>query len=303
MVKNPGWVDLQVNGHNGVDFNAPGLQVDEVLRAAEELQAAGTAIFLPTLVTNPMSLFRESSAAIMKAVEKYHLEKVIPGLHLEGPFLSGKAIGSHQPQYLQTFTPENVKALYEACGGFIRLMTVSAEAEGLAEGIQAARELGIKVSVGHHMAGYAQVRAAADAGAEFLTHLGNGCPNLMGRHENPLLAGLAEERLTTFIITDGHHLPPELIKVILKVKGAAKTIVTSDSCSACGFPPGKYKWCGMDAELEPCGRFYNVERQCLIAAVATMNQCMEFLASLNILTDDELVMVGRTNPLKALEGI
>ncbi len=301
-MKNPGWVDLQVNGHHGVDFNSPELTEEQFIRAAEELQAAGTAVFLPTLITKPMELYRRNAAVIRRAVEKAHLEKVVPGLHLEGPFLSGRGIGAHNPDWLQIPTPETIRELYDITGGFIKLLTMSAEAENLAEGIQAARELGIKVSVGHHMAGYAQVHAAADAGAEYLTHLGNGCPNLMGRHENPLLAGLAEDRLTAFIITDGHHLPGDLIKVILKAKGADKVIVTSDASDAAGMPPGPMEILGNHAILTPEGKLYNPEKQCLVAAACVMHRCMEFLDSLGVLTEEELLKVGRINPLKALEN-
>lgn len=299
-MKNPGWVDLQVNGHHGVDFNSPDLTEDQFIRAAEELLAAGTAMFLPTLITKPLELYQRNAAVIRRAVEKAHLEAAIPGLHLEGPFLSGQGIGSHNPAWLQVPTPQAIRDIYEATGGFVKILTMSAEAENLAEGIQAATELGIKVSVGHHMAGYAQVHAAADAGARYLTHLGNGCPNLMGRHENPLLAGLAEDRLTAFIITDGHHLPGDLIRVIFKAKGVDRIVVTSDSSAACGMPPGPIHIQDNDAILEPNGRLYNPEKQCLVAAASTMQMCMDFLESLGFLSEEELVKVGRTNPLKVL---
>lgn len=300
-MKNPGWVDLQVNGHHGVDFNSPELTEDQFLRAADELLEAGTAVFLPTLITGPMELYRRNSQVIRRAVERGGLQKAVPGLHLEGPFLSGRGIGSHNPQWLQLPTRDSLCALHEATGGFIRLLTMSAESPSLAEGIHAARELGIHVSVGHHMAGYAQVRAAADAGAKALTHLGNACPNLVGRHENPLLAGLAEDRLTAMVISDGHHLPPELLRIILKVKGPRKVIVTSDASDATGMPPGPIRILGNDAILEPSGRLYNPEKQCLVAAACTMQRCMDFLESLNLLTEEELLWVGRENALRLLE--
>ena len=229
------------------------------------------------------------------------LQKAVPGLHLEGPFLSGRGIGSHNPQWLQVPTPEKLKEVYDATEGFVSLMTISAESPPRAEGSHAARERGIRVSVGHHLAGYAQVRTAADAGAKTLTHLGNACPNLVGRHENPLLAGLAEDRLTALVISDGHHLPPELLRIILKVKGPRKTIVTSDASDATGMPPGPIRILGNDAILEPSGRLYNPEKQCLVAAACTMQRCMDFLESLNILTEEELLWVGRENALRLLE--
>ena len=292
------WVDLQVNGHNGVDYSSPDLTVEEVARSARELYEAGTEIFLPTIITNAPELYQRNVPVIRQAVEKYGLQRNIPGVHLEGPMITSK--GSHNPAYLMECSAENVRKLYDWSEGFVKLLTLSADSPGAPEAISAASDLGIVVSAGHHMAGYADIHRAADAGCKLLTHLGNACPNLIGRHENPLLAGLAEDRMTALIITDGHHLPADLVKLIVKVKGPEHIIVTSDACSACGFPPGRYQVLGNDAVLEPSGRLYNPEKQCLVAAAATMEMCMTFLRSLDILSEEELLAVGRTNALKLL---
>ena len=134
-----------------------------------------------------------------------------------------------------------------------------------------------------------------------LTHLGNACPNLLDRHENPLLAGLAEDRMTAMIITDGHHLPAELIRIILKIKGADKVIVTSDACSLCGYPPGEYSLWGNRAILTAEGKLFNPEKHCLVAAASTMGMCMDFLKNLQLLSEEECLKVGRKNALKLLK--
>jgi len=294
-----GWVDLQVNGHNGVNYSNPQLTADEFIRSAEELFAAGTEVFLPTVVTCSEALYRRNLPLIKHTVEKYHLEKQIPGIHLEGPMITSK--GSHDPALIKECTAANVRLYHEISEGFIKVLTLSADAPGADDAIREAVKLGIIPSAGHHFAGYADMHRAADAGCKLLTHLGNACPNLVGRHENSLLAGLAEDRMTAMIITDGHHLPGDLVKLILKVKGVNHVIVTSDACSACGFPPGEYELWGNHAVLEPCGRLYNPEKQCLVAAVATMEMCMNFLRSLDVLSEEELLKVGRTNALHLLE--
>lgn len=299
-MNNPGWVDLQVNGHDGVNFSDPELTESEFLRAADELFAAGTAVFLPTLITSPAEVYRRNLPLIRRAVERHGLAGAVPGIHLEGPFIARGAIGSHNPEWVQAPSPEAVERLYQQAEGFVRLITVSADAPGAPEAIARARELGIAVSVGHHLANTADIVNAADAGAQALTHLGNGLPNQLDRHRNPIWAGLAEDRLSAMIITDGHHLPADLIKVILRVKGADRVIVTSDASEAAGYPPGRCRVLGNDAILTPDGKLYNPAKNCLVAAAVTLDFCMKRLASLELLSDAELLKVGRTNALRLI---
>ena len=299
---NPGWVDLQVNGHNGVDYSETGLTADKFLKSAEELLDTGTEIFLPTIITGSLEKNALHASIIMDTVEKHGLTKNIPGIHFEGPFISPTpgAVGAHDPAYVCAPTIENIDRLLDAACGKIKIITLGADAENAPEAVAYLRKNHVAVSVGHHMATYEQVRAAADAGAQLLTHLGNGCPNLIGRHHNPVFSGLAEERLTAMIITDGHHLPGELVKIIIRAKGVDKTIVTSDASSLTGFPPGEYSTLGNRAVLYPDGKLYNPDKQCLVGSASTISQCMEFLASLDFLTRDELIRVGRTNALELL---
>lgn len=299
---NYGWVDLQVNGHNGVDYSDENLTKDGILRSIEELLATGTDIFLPTIITGTLDKLTRNARMIYEVVEANGLLKHVPGIHFEGPFISNVpgAIGAHNPDWVQKPTPENVEALLNSVPGYIKIVSIGADSEGAAEAVALMKERGVVVSVGHHMANTEQVRAAADAGAQLLTHLGNGCPNLLDRHRNPFYAGLAEDRLTAMIITDGHHLPGELIKIILRVKGADKVIITSDASSLTGFPPGNYSTLGNESVLYPDGKLYNPVKQCLVGSASTVSACMKFLASLDILTDAELKKVGRDNALAIL---
>ena len=298
----PGYVDLQVNGHCGVDFSSSQLTGDEVVRVTEQLLAAGTVTFLPTLITSPPERYCRNVALIRDAVEKAGLRQHVPGVHLEGPFLSSLpgAVGCHNPAFIQQPSSAALDRILGESGDYVRLLTVAADQPGAEGLIRHARGKGIAVSVGHHLADAAQIGDAAAAGAVALTHLGNGLPNQLDRHCNPIWAGLGEDRLTAMIITDGHHLPPELIRVIIRCKGAAKIIVVSDASPITGFPPGRYHTLGNDATLEPNGKFHNPAKKCLVGSASTMKQCMDYLASLEILSGEELNMVGYENPLKLI---
>ena len=103
-------------------------------------------------------------------------------------------------------------------------------------------------------------------------------------------------------ISDGHHLPPEVLKCFVRCKGAGKLVIVSDGSPAAGLPPGRYNVLGNDAVLEASGRLYNPAKECLVGSAATLAQCMDFLASLELLSDAELAAVGRDNAL-ALIGL
>ncbi|MDD3119221.1 MAG: hypothetical protein PHQ27_08590, partial [Victivallales bacterium] len=299
MEKIPGWVDLQVNGHGGVDFSSPTLTEEAFVRAADAVISSGTAVFLPTVITSPAAVYRRNLPLLHRAVEKRGWQRHIPGVHLEGPFLSGApgAIGCHNPDWIQTPSPEALAQLLEAAGGWVKMLTVAAGLPGIGVLIRLAVARGIAVSLGHHLADGAAITAAADAGATALTHLGNGLPNMLDRHHNPIWAGLAEDRLSAMIITDGHHLPPEVIKCIRRIKGAANTMVVSDASPATGMSPGPYRVLGNDAVLEPDGRLHNPRKGCLVGSAATMSDWMRYLASLELFTADELRRGGSDNPL------
>jgi len=294
----PSWVDLQVNGYAGVDFSSPALTVDAFARAARAVIDAGTGVFLPTLITSPPDLYERNMAVIEEAVKRHNLQPHIPGVHWEGPFISSEpgAVGCHNPAHV---LPPDVSVLDRF--SFIRMITVAADRPGVTDFIRQAAARGVVVALGHQMATYEQLCVAAEAGATCLTHFGNGIPNMIPRHKNPLWSGLACDALSTMLITDGHHLPPEVIKTVLRVKTAANVIVTSDSSSPAGCPPGVYNVFGDQAVLEPDGKLHNPSKGCLCGSAATMAACMTHLSSLNLLTAAELRQVGYENARRLLK--
>lgn len=296
----PGYVDLQVNGYMGVDFSSPELTGDDFIRVSVELLKSGTAVFLPTLITSSMKLYRRNLDVIMDAIDREGLEAHLPGVHLEGPFLSPGAMGCHDPALMLEPRTELLDELAVLCRGRLKLLTVAGELPGMPEFIHHAASRGICLSLGHHLANASQIASCAAAGARALTHLGNGLPSMLPRHDNPIWNGLACDDLSAMLITDGHHLTPELIKCALRIKGVDKVIVVSDASPAAGLPPGKYQFLGVDAVLEPNGKFHCPERGCLAGSGVTMKQCMDYLSSLHLLSAAELEQVGYYNPLRLI---
>ena len=224
------------------------------------------------------------------------------GFHIEGPFINPAdgARGAHNPDWIRTCNIDFLKEIIQLAHNKVRLITIAADCEGAAEFTEFAVSRGITVSLGHHMANEDDLQRLVKAGAKALTHLGNGIPLVLPRHDNPLWAGLANDNLTAMIVTDGHHLPATMIKTIIRTKTPARCIVVSDASPLAGMPPGKYKTLGNEVVLEKTGRLYNPKAGHLVGSSATMAQCIEHLLSLNLLTTDELAAVAFYNPLKLI---
>jgi N-acetylglucosamine-6-phosphate deacetylase len=301
-LKLPGFVDLQVNGYIGIDFSNPGLTRDDVFRACKAVIEKGTVVFLPTVITSSESVFKRNLGLISDAIRHEDLKSHIPGIHIEGPFISGKegAVGAHNPEWVKKPDISFLEKLIEWSDGLVKLITIAAEPDGADELCKYATSRGITVSLGHHLAGDKEINRLADSGARSLTHLGNGVPQTIDRHYNPIWAGLANENLTAMVITDGHHLPVSVLKSFILAKGAARIVVVSDASPIAGLPAGRYQTLGNEVLLEENGRLFNPETGYLVGSSSNMMQCMRFLASLNLLTDDELVDVGFKNPLRLI---
>ena len=184
--------------------------------------------------------------------------------------------------------------------GRIALLTVAPEVEGAEALIRHAVARGVVVLLGHHVADGASIERAVRAGARGCTHLGNGIPNVLPRHPNPIWCQLAEDRLTALLITDSHHLPKEFVSVALRTKGIDRCIVTSDAAPIAGLPPGRYNCMGAEVISEPSGRIALANGSSMAGSSATMADCIAWLRSWSQLTEAELLQLGRDNPLRFL---
>ncbi len=297
----PGFVDLQVNGYLGISFSDPQLTEKQFLKASRALLAHGTAAFLPTLITCPTPVYERNLNLISNAIERNGLAGRIPGIHLEGPFLSDKpgAVGAHTPNHVSRPDCRLLDQLLAWSRGRLTLITIAAEVEGAAELARHAVSRGVVVSLGHQLAGETDLERLRCAGATLLTHLGNAVPNVLPRHPNPIWDGIASD-LAALIITDGHHLPVSAIKTIIRAKGIRNVAVTSDASSIAGLPPGVYNALDNKAILEPNGRLHNPEKGCLVGSSATILECMNFLSGLGFLSLKELLQLGFFNPVRFL---
>jgi len=222
----PGFIDIQVNGGGDVLFNdAPTPQAIRAIAAAH--RKFGTTSLLPTLISDSA----DKMTAACKAVESLvGIEPGILGIHLEGPFLSPEKPGVHDPRALRQPSAEDL-ALLTAPRGGVMLVTLAPERVSL-EFIAALAAAGVRVSLGHSIATYAQTKDALAAGLSCFTHLFNAMRPLDSREGGPIAAALESEQAWYGMIVDGVHVAPEMLRLALR--GRAKPILVTDAMPPVG---------------------------------------------------------------------
>lgn len=301
-IRIPGLVDLQVNGYKGVDFSDVNLTKEDFEQSCRNIFDAGTTAFLATVITSPKEIYEQNLPMIADVIRQNEFRGRLLGIHLEGPFISPVegARGAHD---LRWITPPDVRffeQLIDWAGDTVKLVTIAAELEGAEDLARLASNRGIVVSLGHQMAGVEDLRRLVRAGAVSLTHLGNGVPRMLDRHANPVWAGLGNDDLVAIIISDGHHLPPSVLKTIIRTKGTERCVVVSDATFPAGLEPGKYHVLGHDVILEKTGLLYDPQTGYMAGSSAMMLDCMNHLASLDLVSFDELMAIGFYNPLELI---
>lgn len=238
-------VDLQVNGCFGIDFNSDTLTEEQVVEACAKMRAHGTGTFLATLITDelPLVLARIRRIAEVREANPIVRETIV-GIHVEGPFLNPSPgfAGAHPAEHMRPASVAVVDQILDAGRGSIRMVTLAPEQDPEGVAIRRCVDDGIVVAAGHTDATLDQLRRSVDAGLSLFTHLGNGCPRLVDRHDNIIQRVLhLRDQLHCTLIADGLHLPWFVLHNFLSVFGADRTIIVSDATAAAEMPPGTYR--------------------------------------------------------------
>jgi N-acetylglucosamine-6-phosphate deacetylase len=267
----PGLIDIQVNGYDGQEFSSQELTAEKVAAIVRRHYAFGVTGICPTLTTNGFAALQHGMRAIASACRQdAEIGRRVVGIHLEGPYMSREdgPRGAHPLEHCRRPDWEEFCRLQDAADGRIAILTMSVEFAEAPEFIARATASGVVISIGHTAATGEQIRAAADAGARLSTHLGNGAHRTLRRHPNYLWDQMAEDRLMASIIADGHHLPPEVVKTIVRAKTPAQTILVSDESGLAGLPPGRYQSSGCELEILPDGRLVIAGQDQLLAGAS-----------------------------------
>lgn len=297
----PGFIDLQVNGFLGVDFNDPNCTPEQIARSIRGLFSTGVTRFYPTVITGSPADMVAALRNLKSAKETLREGVAIDGFHVEGPHISPDEgpRGAHPLRWVRPPDLDEFHRWQEATGNQIRIVTLAPEWPQSLRYIEAITAEGVVASIGHTNATTQQLADAVSAGATLSTHLGNGAHPVLRRHPNYLWEQLAEDRLMADFIVDGIHLPPSFLKVALRAKTLARSVLVTDAAAPAGCPPGRYQLGEQAVELTADNRVMLVGKERLAGSALRMDRGVENLMRIAGLSLADAVTMATTNPARA----
>lgn len=296
--------DLQVNGYAGTDFNRDGLTAEALHHACECLRADGCSQILATFITDTIDNLRQRMGTLAALRDKDPLaQEVIAGIHIEGPFINGEKgyVGAHPPHCVKPATVEDAKRLVDAAQGLAKLVTLAPECDA---GFQTSAWLagqGIVVSAGHCNPNFDTLKAATENGVSMFTHVGNGCPMQMHRHDNIIQRALAlRDKLWLCFIPDGVHVDFFALGNYLRAAGVERSIFVTDAISAARLGPGNYTLAGWDIVIGEDLVARSPDGSHFVGSTVTVPRIQAHALGPLGLTQAELQALLDTNPRRAL---
>jgi N-acetylglucosamine-6-phosphate deacetylase len=295
----PGFIDIHIHGAGGGDFMEG--TADALRTITRKVSEHGTTSLVATTVTASTDQTLRAVEGIASYIthqrETDEPRAEVLGIHLEGPFISKARRGVHPSEWIQLPSAETLSRFLKAAAGNARILTIAPEVLGAAPCIDAARQAGLVVSIGHTDATYEQARAAMARGARSATHVYNAMRPFSHRDPGVIGAVLTSPDINAELIADGVHVEEAAMKLLLLAKGAAHVTLVSDGLSATGMPDGKYMLGGFEVTVSG-GVCRNAEGT-LAGSTLTLDRALRNIVALGISLPDAVRMLT-LNPASLL---
>jgi len=297
----PGFVDLQVNGFAGVDYNHPRTAHDEIARSIRSLFSTGVTSLYPTVITGPPDDMLAALRNLSHAKDSLEDGAAIAGFHVEGPHISPDdgPRGAHPRQWVRPPDFDEFRRWQEATNNRVRIVTIAPEWPDAPRYIEQVRAAGVVVSIGHTQAATSQINDAVAAGATMSTHLGNGAHNVLRRHPNYIWDQLADDRLMASFIVDGIHLDASFLKVALRSKGLDRAVLITDAVTPANAPPGRYSIGEIAVDMTPDGRVVLAGQDRLAGSGLRMDRGIEKLMRMAGISLEDALRMATVNAARA----
>ncbi len=299
-----GFFDLQVNGYAGVDFNGDSLDAAAVDTVCLRLESQGVEGILATVITDSLPTMEARLQRIVRLLQQRpSLQRIIRGIHIEGPFINSEVgyRGAHPVDAIRRADVSAMQRLLDAADGLVRLVTLAPEQD---LGLRVTRMLTDKkiiVSAGHTNASLDELRAAIDAGLTMFTHLGNGCPAVMPRHDNIVQRVLSlRGELWLCFIADGAHIPFYALKNYLDLVGLDKVIIVTDAIVASDVGPGEFRFGRWELKIGDDLIARSPDNSHLVGSTVTMQKSFRNLVEHLGFSSDDARRLLEWNPQMAL---
>jgi N-acetylglucosamine-6-phosphate deacetylase len=300
-----GFVDLQVNGYADVDFNADELSAERVAAVCGRLRSEGVAGILATVITADLDTMCRRLANIGRARESDRsIAEMIWGIHIEGPFFNEESgyIGAHPKEYARPAGIDAMQRLLDAAAGLTKIVTLAPERDADNRVTKFLAKQGIRVAAGHCNPTLDELGASIDAGLSLFTHLGNGCPGLLPRHDNIIQRALSlSDRLHIGFIADGVHVPFFALANYLKCCGIDRAFVVTDAICGAGLGPGEYSIGSQRVVIDENLATWSADRSHLVGSAGTMGRSETNLRAALGFNEQQIRQLLCDNPRRILE--
>jgi N-acetylglucosamine-6-phosphate deacetylase len=297
----PGFIDIQVNGFAGVDYNRPDTSHEEIARSIRAMFATGVTRFYPTVITGPPGDMAAALRNLSRAKDTLPEGDAIDGFHVEGPHISAEdgPRGAHPRQWVRPPDLDEFERWQDVTEARLRIVTLSPEWPGAPRYIESIVKAGAVAAIGHTSATHAQIGDAVAAGATLSTHLGNGAHATLRRHPNYIWDQLADDRLMADFIVDGIHLDASFLKVAIRAKTVERSVLVTDAATPAGAAPGRYHLGEQEVDHTADGRVVLAGTDRLAGSALRMDRGVGNLMRLAGLSLADAVRMATVNAARA----
>lgn len=293
----PGFIDIHTHGMGG--YSADDSSPEGLIQWLKALPSEGVTSFMPTTTTQSTETTIEALKNIESVKNQRHIGAEIIGAHLEGPFLDYRYKGMHMEEYLRAPSVEEFKEYQKISDNLIKYLTIACEHDKDYSLIQYASQNGVTVSIGHSGASFESAMLSLANGASSFTHSFNAMRAL--QHREPGVVGaLMSSNAYAEVIIDGHHVHPNVIKVLFSAKNMSNIILVTDSIGVKGLPEGVYEISNVKVFLDQYGTARNFGTDTIAGSSLRMNEGIRLLVEGGSVSIENAILSATLNPAKVL---